>query len=364
MTIKLAKLLFLTLPCLLGIGIFLLPLGIPPVQAKKYTTDEQQNIDIYRTKAPGVVNISSITLSYDVFYRAIPTESGSGSGFIIDKDGFILTNFHVVEEAKKLTVTLADNTQWKASLVGTDATNDLAVIKIDNPPSNLTVLELGDSSEIVVGQKVLALGNPFGLRQTLTTGIISALGRTIEARNNRKIDGVIQSDAAINPGNSGGPLLDTEGKVIGINTAIIGSGNVGIGFSVPSNTAIRVVPDLIAHGYVQRPWLGVETLPTENLMRLGVDVPKGLLILNVIRNTAADQSGLKGAQRNVIVGNYRIPWGGDIIVAIDGSPVSNYEELADKIESYDPGDQIKVRFVRGKKIRTVDVLLERRPRSR
>ncbi len=339
-------------------------LWIPTVLATQYTLDEQQNIDIYKTKGPGVVNITSITLNYDFFLRPLPSESGSGSGFIIDRQGHILTNYHVIEGARKLTVTLSDNTQWPAKIVGIDPNNDLAVIKLEGYRGKLTILELGDSSTIVVGQKVLALGNPFGLNQTLTTGIISALGRTIAAQNNRKIDGVIQSDAAINPGNSGGPLLDTEGKVIGINTAIIGPGNVGIGFSVPSNTARRIVPDLIAYGYVRRPWIGVESIPTSDLQRLGLDVPVGMLITALVENAPANLAGLRGATRNVRVGNYRIPWGGDIITSIDGSPVRSFEELADKIESYSPGDSITVRYIRNDRSRSVSVKLQQRPRPR
>ncbi|MBF0288868.1 MAG: trypsin-like peptidase domain-containing protein [SAR324 cluster bacterium] len=338
--------------------------GIPFISAKQYTLDEQQNINIYKNKGPGVVNITSITLNYDFFLRPVPAESGSGSGFIIDDQGHILTNYHVVEGARKLTVTLSDNTQWPAGITGIDPSNDLAVIKLEKYAGKLTILELGDSSEIVVGQKVLALGNPFGLKQTLTTGIISALGRTIEAQNGRKIEGVIQSDAAINPGNSGGPLLDTEGKAIGINTAIIGSGNVGIGFSVPSNTARRIVPDLIAYGYVRRPWLGVESIPTSNLKRLGLDIPDGMLVTALVERAPAHLAGLRGAQRDVHVGNYRIPWGGDIITSIDGTPVRGFEELADKIESYAPGDTITVRYIRNDRPHSISVKLQQRPRPR
>ena len=237
------------------------------------------------------------------------------------------------------------------------------MIKINNPPQRLTILELEDSSTLVVGQKVLALGNPFGLTQTLTTGIISALGRTIEAQNGRKIDGVIQTDAAINPGNSGGPLLNTEGKVIGINTQIIGSaGSIGIGFAVPSNTARKIVPELIAYGYVRRPWLGVETLPTNHLRRLGVDIPEGMLIVKLVQGAPAHQAGLQGATRQARVGNYLIPWGGDIILAIGDKPVRSYEELADEIESYQPGEVIKVDYLRNEKRENVQIRLAQRPR--
>lgn len=336
--------------------------GINPLWAIKYTEDERQNIKIYKSEGPGVVNITSITVNYDVFYRPLPA-SGSGSGFIIDPRGYILTNYHVVEGAQELTVTLSNNSQWKADVIGTDPSNDLAVIKIKNPPDKLTILELEDSSNLVVGQKVLALGNPFGLTQTLTTGIISALGRTIEAQNGRKIDGVIQSDAAINPGNSGGPLLNTEGKVIGINTAIIGSaGSVGIGFSVPSDTARKIIPDLLTYGYVRRPWLGIEAIPTSRLQRLGVGIPEGMLIINLVKGASASQAGLQGATHQARVGNYVVPWGGDIIIAIDNEPVRSFEELADKVESYQPGDQVNLHFIRDEKKQKVQVRLIQRPR--
>ena len=221
-----------------------------------FSAEDKENILIYEKSSRAVVNISNIAVNYDFFYRAMPAETGSGTGFIIDKSGIIVTNYHVVENASKLVVTLADNSQWPGKLVGADPNNDLAIVRIKAPADSYDILEFSHSNDIVVGQKVLALGNPFGLRQTLTTGIISALGRTIAAKNGRKIEGIIQTDAAINPGNSGGPLLDSEGKVIGINTAIIGSaGSVGIGFAVPSNTALRILPDLLEYGYVRRPWL-------------------------------------------------------------------------------------------------------------
>ncbi len=333
-----------------------------PQQIVIYRSDEQQNIDIYKSKGPAVVNITSITMQYDFFYRTQPA-AGAGSGFIVDPRGFVLTNFHVVENARELTVTLADNTQLEAEVSGTDPNNDLALVKINNPPEDLSILELGDSSQLLVGQKVLALGNPFGLTQTLTTGIISALGRTIQTRNGRKIDRVIQSDAAINPGNSGGPLLNSIGEVIGINTAIIGSsGSVGIGFAVPSNTIKKVLPDLIAHGYVRRPWLGVETLETHRLRSLGVNIEKGMLIVNTIPNSPAETAGLRGATRRVRVRNYVIPWGGDIIVAIDNKTVETLEELADTIESYQLDEEVEIQFIRGERERTVRVRLAQRPR--
>jgi S1-C subfamily serine protease len=270
----------------------------------------------------------------------------------------------VVENASKLVVTLSNNSQWPGKLIGADPNNDLAIVRIQAPVDSYDILEFSNSNDIVVGQKVLALGNPFGLRQTLTTGIISALGRTIAAKNGRKIEGIIQTDAAINPGNSGGPLLDSEGKVIGINTAIIGSaGSVGIGFAVPSNTALRILPDLLEYGYVRRPWLGIEPIPTVYLRRIGIDVPDGLLIARVVIGASADQAGLRGATRTVKVGRYKVPWGGDIITHINGSPVFTMEDLAQQIETRKSGDEVTISYIRKESVDSVIVKLVLRPRS-
>ena len=337
---------------------------VPANGVSRLSIDEQENIRIYENSSRAVVNISNIAVNYDFFYRAIPAESGSGTGFIIGESGIIVTNYHVVENASKLVVTLSNNSQWPGKLIGADPNNDLAIVRIQAPMDNYDILEFSNSNDIVVGQKVLALGNPFGLRQTLTTGIISALGRTIAAKNGRKIEGIIQTDAAINPGNSGGPLLDSEGKVIGINTAIIGSaGSVGIGFAVPSNTALRILPDLLKYGYVRRPWLGIEPIPTVYLRRIGIDIPDGLLIARVVTGASADQAGLRGATRTVKVGRYKIPWGGDIITHINGSPVITMEDLAQQIETRKSGDEVTISYIRKESIDSVIVKLILRPRS-
>ncbi len=337
---------------------------VPANGVSRLSVDEQENIRIYEKSSRAVVNISNIAVNYDFFYRAIPAESGSGTGFIIGKSGIILTNYHVVENASKLVVTLSNNSQWPGKLIGADPNNDLAIVRIQAPVDSYDILEFSNSNDIVVGQKVLALGNPFGLRQTLTTGIISALGRTIAAKNGRKIEGIIQTDAAINPGNSGGPLLDSEGKVIGINTAIIGSaGSVGIGFAVPSNTALRILPDLLEYGYVRRPWLGIEPIPTVYLRRIGIDVPDGLLIARVVIGASADQAGLRGATRTVKVGRYKVPWGGDIITHINGSPVFTMEDLAQQIETRKSGDEVTISYIRKESVDSVIVKLVLRPRS-
>ena len=337
---------------------------VPANGVSRLSIDEQENIRIYEKSSRAVVNISNIAVNYDFFYRAIPAESGSGTGFIIGESGIIVTNYHVVENASKLVVTLSNNSQWPGKLIGSDPNNDLAIVRIPAPVDSYDILEFSNSNDIVVGQKVLALGNPFGLRQTLTTGIISALGRTIAAKNGRKIEGIIQTDAAINPGNSGGPLLDSEGKVIGINTAIIGSaGSVGIGFAVPSNTALRILPDLLEYGYVRRPWLGIEPIPTVYLRRIGIDVPDGLLIARVVIGASADQAGLRGATRTVKVGRYKVPWGGDIITHINGSPVFTMEDLAQQIETRKSGDEVTISYIRKESVDSVIVKLVLRPRS-
>ena len=337
---------------------------VPANGVSRLSVEEQENIRIYEKSSRAVVNISNIAVNYDFFYRAIPAESGSGTGFIIGESGIIVTNYHVVENASKLVVTLSNNSQWPGKLIGADPNNDLAIVRIQAPVDSYDILEFSNSNDIVVGQKVLALGNPFGLRQTLTTGIISALGRTIAAKNGRKIEGIIQTDAAINPGNSGGPLLDSEGKVIGINTAIIGSaGSVGIGFAVPSNTALRILPDLLEYGYVRRPWLGIEPIPTVYLRRIGIDVPDGLLIASVVIGASADQAGLRGATRTVKVGRYKVPWGGDIITHINGSPVFTMEDLAQQIETRKSGDEVTINYIRKKSLHSVTVKLVLRPRS-
>ena len=337
---------------------------VPANGVSRLSIDEQENIRIYEKSSRAVVNISNIAVNYDFFYRAIPAESGSGTGFIIGESGIIVTNYHVVENASKLVVTLSNNRPGPGKLIGADPNNDLAIVRIQAPGDSYDILEFSNSNDIVVGQKVLALGNPFGLRQTLTTGIISALGRTIAAKNGRKIEGIIQTDAAINPGNSGGPLLDSEGKVIGINTAIIGSaGSVGIGFAVPSNTALRILPDLLEYGYVRRPWLGIEPIPTVYLRRIGIDVPDGILIARVVIGASADQAGLQGATRTVKVGRYKVPWGGDIITHINGSPVFTMEDLAQQIETRKSGDEVTISYIRKESVDSVIVKLVLRPRS-
>ncbi len=268
-----------------SIVIFILLLSLFSLeQAFSVTEDEKNNIAVYEKVADGVVNVTSIAVQMDFFFNAFPTQ-GSGSGSIIDTKGHILTNHHVVANAQKLEVTLADGSKWPAKLIGSDPDNDLAVIKIDAPKEKLKVIPMGDSKNLRIGQKVLAIGNPFGLERTLTTGIISSLGRTIRSEVGTLMEDIIQTDAAINPGNSGGPLLNSEGEIIGINSAIISpsGGSVGIGFAIPVNTAKRVVPELIAKGYVSYPWIGatIQTLIPEIAKFLKIKVERGAMIAAV-----------------------------------------------------------------------------------
>ncbi len=282
--------------------------------------EEQLIIDIYARVSPAVVFITSRVIVRDFFWGAIPQE-GTGSGFIIDLEGHVVTNNHVVEGAETVLVTLSDETAVEAVIVGTDPDTDVAVLKIDVPAGQLHTAELGTSSNLRVGQRAIAIGNPFGLDRTLTTGVISSLGRPLESENRRTIYDVIQTDAAINPGNSGGPLLDSRGRVIGVNTAIYSpsGGSVGVGFAVPIDTVKRVTQSIIDRGYYPHPWLGITglTISPELATRLNLEVQRGILITEVVSGQAADQAGLRGGQRRVQIGNYVVRVGGDVIVAID-----------------------------------------------
>ena len=344
------------------------PVSPTPLLHTETSPDELNNIEIYRKYSPGVVNITSTILTYDFFLRPIP-ESGSGSGVIADTDGNIVTNYHVIEGARQLEVTLWDQSRYEARVVGADPSNDIAVIHIDAPSQDLVPIPLGTTEGLQVGQKVLAIGNPFGLDGTLTTGIISSLGRSIQASNGRIIEGVVQTDAAINPGNSGGPLLNSRGEVIGINTAIVSpsnSGNVGIGFAVPVETVRRVTNDLITFGRVRRVFMGFGGLDLTRLGRLvealNLGTESGVLIVSIQPNSPAANGGLVGPSRDVRVGNYRIPAGGDVIVEIDGRSVSTVTEISTILEQHRPGDQISVTVVRDRERLDVRLtLLEENP---
>ena len=302
------------------------------------SSDEQNNIQIFKSASPSTVFITNNKLHRDLFtLNVLEIPQGSGSGFVWSKEGYIITNSHVVEGANSVSVGLAGNLTYPAKLVGLARSLDIAVLKIDAPPEQLHPLPRGDSSKLQVGQKVLAIGNPFGLDSTLTTGIISALGREITSPNGRRIRGVIQTDAAINPGNSGGPLLDSTGRVIGINTAIIGpgGGSAGIGFAVPINSVSKVVPQLIRYGRIIRPTLGIGVAMDRSARELGI---KGVIVLNVQRGGPANSVGILGVRR---ARDGRLIMG-DVIVGINDTKVGGWDDLLNALEQFQPGDEVTV----------------------
>jgi len=327
------------------------------------TEDEVLNVRIYRQASPAVANILTKATEYDFFMDPVPVE-GAGSGFIIDPRGYILTNFHVVQEAQSIEVVLGDQSRYPAKFIGADQRNDVALIKIDPKGKQLAALPLGDSSVLQVGQKVLAIGNPFGFQSTLTTGVVSAIGRTVQTSQSTFIDEAIQTDAAINRGNSGGPLINTHGEVIGINSAIYTptGTTAGIGFAIPINTAKAIAHDLMTEGRVRRALLGVETLPVAGWLAEALDLPvqDGLLIETVTRGGPAAAAGLRGGDRVAQAGMRRIAIGGDVIVAVDGQKVSNQFDLNVILNRKHPGDTVNVTVYRGGKKMDIPVKLGER----
>ncbi|MGQ9501842.1 MAG: trypsin-like peptidase domain-containing protein [Anaerolineae bacterium] len=287
---------------------------------------------IYARVSPAVVHITSRVIMLDFFWGPLPRE-GTGSGFILDTAGHIVTNYHVVENAESIEVILSDETQVPAQLVGIDPPNDLAVLRIAVAPEKLTPVPLGDGATLRVGQRAIAIGNPFGLDRTLTVGVISALGRPLQKDDNTVIYNVIQTDAAINPGNSGGPLLNVRGEVIGVNTAIRQNAE-GIGFAVSVDTVRRVVPELIRYGRYAHPWLGIlgYSITPELAQALGLPVERGVLVARLYRNSPADRAGVRGAVRQVVVGNQRVFVGGDVLVAINGVAIRDWNSLQEYLE--------------------------------
>ena len=326
------------------------------------SSDEKINTDVFEKIHPAVVNIATTTLSMNFWLEIIPRE-GQGSGFIIDRQGYILTNNHVVANARSIIVTMADGTKISASLVGRDPASDMAVIRI--PPKHVDVVAvLGDSDDIKVGQKAIAIGNPFGLSHTLTTGIISALNRGIITKDGHQIDNLIQTDAAINPGNSGGPLLNSNGEVIGINSAIYSrsGGYQGIGFAIPSNHAGYVATELITSGRVARPWLGISGITVTPGLSDGLRLPvsQGVLIIDVFRGSPAHEAGLLGGNRDFIAGGVRFRVGGDIIVAIDGQALTGMKQMGRLIDKLRVGQTITIEIYRNGRAMELNVLLEER----
>ena len=333
------------------------------------TPDEEINIRIYGLRNKAVVNINTEILAYNWFFEPIVQDGGVGSGAIIDKKGHILTNYHVVKNANKLIVTLWNGNQLEGTLIGYDLENDLAVIKVDAGPFLLDVIPFGDSSQLQVGQKVLAIGNPFALDRTLTTGIVSGLGRPIKTDDNIVIQNMIQTDAAINPGNSGGPLLNDRGELIGINTIIISPtrGSVGVGFAIPSKTVVRVVNDILKYGKVQRGWISWQVQPLfPDLVRYArLSIDEGLLITAVENNSNASKSNIRGGSKNKAVryGRTIIYLGGDIVTKINTTEVNSIATLLEALEQTQPGEKVDVEYYRGRRKLTTTVVLEPRPEN-
>lgn len=335
------------------------PLG--GISDPSMVSDEQNSIEVYRSVSPGVAFITTTSVRADFYGQEFERPSGSGSGSVIDNQGHILTNYHVIESAvqnrEKLNVSFGADKNYPATVVGVDPDTDLAVIKIQPPREGLTVVPFGDSDRLVVGQKVLAIGNPFGLDRTLTTGVISGLQRPIRGVNNRPIDAAIQTDASINPGNSGGPLLDKYGKIIGINSQIYSrtGGSVGVGFAVPVNIARRVVPQLIQYGEVRRPKLGAYLVGVNQLSRQGAELPieGGLLVRSVASGGAAERAGLRGISQdgggNLILG--------DIVTSIDGTPMNDIDDLYRYLDKKQIGDTVQLEIFRDGKKSTVPLRL-------
>src|SRR5713226_8548873 len=327
-------------------------------------TDEQNNIEVYRSASPGVVYIQSTTMTRDFFGMFSRPVEGAGSGSVIDEQGDILTNYHVIADAEKLTVSFGSGKAYTAKVVGRDPDTDLAVIKLlETPKESLTVVPLGDSDKLIVGQKVLAIGNPFGLDRTLTTGVISGLQRPIRAQNLRLIEGAIQTDASINPGNSGGPLLDSHGRMIGINSQIESptGASAGVGFAIPINIAKRIVPELVKNGEIHRPRLGIVPRDVEALSgQVRLPVSYGVLIMAVQPGGAAANAGLRGLVQTEN-GDVEL---GDIIVAINGQKISNNDDLLKILDKHQVGETVRVEAMRNGRSMTVSVKLMEAPQRR
>ncbi len=329
------------------------PRPVAPAPAE-LSPDERATMAVFERATKSVVFIANTAIQRDIWsFDTMEVPQGSGSGFVWSKQGYIVTNFHVIYGADTIKVTLADRSEHQAKIVGADPDHDLAVLQIKASENLLEPLAVGASHDLRVGQKVLAIGNPFGLDHTLTTGVVSALGRTIKSMSNRTIEGVVQTDAAINPGNSGGPLLDSSGRLIGVNTQIVSPSGAyaGIGFAVPVDTVNRIVPELIKHGKLIRPGLGVSLVPDSIAKRWGI---KGLVIGKVSRGGSADRAGLRGA-RETQAGRIEL---GDIVVAIDGKPVETIDNMMDLMEAHKVGDQVTLDIIRANKRQQLSLTLQ------
>jgi S1-C subfamily serine protease len=328
--------------------IFLIIIFIPlHYNAFALTPEERSNIKVFKEASPSVVNITTTTLVKDYF--SVHPREGAGSGTIIKKEGYVLTNYHVVQGANEIHVTLSNGERYQADFVGIAPEDDLAILKIRSDAA-FKPLKMGNSEDLMVGQKVFAIGNPFGLNSTLTTGIISAVGRPLTTESGMVIENVIQTDTPINPGNSGGPLIDSDGKIIGMNTAIFtpSGGSVGIGFAIPINAAKNIIPDLIKYGKVRRPWLGVTGVPLwEELSdELGLEIKKGILVSQVVEGGPADKAGLKGGKDPIHISKSIFYTGGDIITEIDGMKVGSMRAIRSALADKKEGQVINVKIYR------------------
>lgn len=326
--------------------------------------NEQQVINLYKSNSDSVVNVTTRSMGYNQYMEPTP-QQGAGSGFVIDKQGHVVTNYHVVQGAQRFFVAFGNlEESYPATLVGFDQSNDIAVLKVQAPQEMLKPVELGDSGNLQVGQTAIAIGNPFALGQTITTGVVSSLNRTLQVEQNRVISGLIQTDAAINQGNSGGPLFDSSGRVIGVNTLIYSpsGGSVGIGFAIPINTVKRFVPDLIQFGHARHPYLGIVPLALSPRLAqmLKLQVSQGLMVIQTVPGGPADKAGIRGGTRRVLIGNYEIALGGDVITAVDGKAMRQEADLTNYLQSQKKvGDILKVTLLRagtGQPV-TVDVPL-------
>src|ERR1700733_10054274 len=335
------------------------PLSLTEAQAAPaFDSEEQKNIAVYKRGLPSVVNITSKSVSFNFFYGQVPQE-GQGSGFILDRAGHVLTNFHVIADANRIEVKTSDKHTYKATIVGSDKGHDLALLQINAP--NLQPVTLSDSSDLVVGQKVYAIGNPFGLNGTMTRGIISSI-RSIRGPEGGPIEDAIQTDAAINPGNSGGPLLNSRGEVIGINTLIATGGaeqSSGIGFAIPIKPAKAVLSELTRYGRVKRPSLGIISygIGPDLASQMGLAVDSGVLIQKVVPGGAAERAGLRGGTQQAYVGNMPIMLGGDLIVAVDGQEVNDPQDINALMDKHQAGDTISVTLYRGRREMTLKLIL-------
>ncbi|MEX2367699.1 MAG: trypsin-like peptidase domain-containing protein [Pseudohongiellaceae bacterium] len=318
------------------------------------TEDEANNIEIFKKASPSVVYVTNTALRQRDFFsrNLMEIPQGSGSGFVWDKSGLVVTNFHVIQGANRITITLQDQSSWDAEVVGLAEDKDLALLKIDAPADKLTPLPLGDSGSLEVGRKVIAIGNPFGLDTTLTVGVVSALGREINSLTNRKIRDVIQTDASINPGNSGGPLLNSMGQLIGVNTQILSpsGASAGIGFAIPVNTVKKIIPQLVTYGREVRPILGVENVPDNYSRQWGIE---GVPIGRVLDDLPAEEAGLTGLRQDVRGGIIL----GDIIIELEGNPIANEDDLLNALEQFKPGDTVTVTTQRNQQLMEFEVEL-------